>query len=530
VNYSELEQDKQLQERWEALALPGDEHTSKAFSDYLQVFGRQRNVLNCAIPLARAKSLTDFELPAGVDVQACMEAAVTGNFPEALRHWKYVPNIRSEPQLPQMAAIPQEHASLIRAPWFQSPSQAAWLGINARHLRYHYQLWQEIRPKVLQGVHTTLILGLPQIGFALTPHIQMEKTFLFLGSLGRGLCPVQLFPARYIYPDAQLGEFADTPAPIFADILPLTGGFAYPVADCEPDPWRVLARFGNGDRFYGYPFRQAADSVEDFTLEGHASGAMLLPDGKKVTARQSESYVYATLDQKLKDDLMLDREGFEDANCLLRGTVTHDGLPFQLPVELQPLVFALVLTHWRMELDRPGDLTSYVLSTAHAAIRGFNYFQRVEPYYTNFMRLIQELSKNPDFRTYPLCTHLTNSWLGGNLRLANQMSQSERELGPELMRAYYHQQLDWQAGVVNLMNHVSFRAKSDRAGLVSLVGREAERLLNLDGVAFHQMHRLLRFDSHLFQRPLKRASLWPGSHPGWTELDQKFLTESLPKL
>ena len=155
-----------------------------------------------------------------------MEAAVTGNFPEALRHWKYVPKIRSEPQLPQMAAIPQEHASLIRGPWFQSPSQAAWLGINARHLRCHYQLWQEIRPKVLQGLHTTLILGLPQIGFALTPHIQMEKTFLFLGSLGRGLCPVQLFPARYIYPDAQLGEFADTPAPIFADILPLTGGFS----------------------------------------------------------------------------------------------------------------------------------------------------------------------------------------------------------------------------------------------------------------------------------------------------------------
>jgi hypothetical protein len=128
------------------------------------------------------------------------------------------------------------------------------------------------------------------------------------------------------------------------------------------------------------------------------------------------------------------------------------------------------------------------LSTEHAAIRGFNYFQRVEPYYSNFTRFIEELSKDAAFRTYPLCTHLTNSWLGGNLRLANQMSQSERELRRELMRAYYQQQLDWQVGVINLMNHVSFRSKSDRAGLASLTGREFERLLNLDGVAFHQMH------------------------------------------
>ena len=124
MNYNELEQDKQLLERWEAVALPGDEHTCNAFSDYLQVFGRQHNVLNCAIPLARAKSLTDFELPAGVDMHACLEASITGRFPEALRDWKYAPKIRPEPQLPQMASIPQEHTSLVRAPWFQSPSQA----------------------------------------------------------------------------------------------------------------------------------------------------------------------------------------------------------------------------------------------------------------------------------------------------------------------------------------------------------------------------------------------------------------------
>jgi hypothetical protein len=105
---------------------------------------------------------------------------------------------------------------------------------------------------VLQGVQTNLVLALPQIGFALAPHIQLEKTFLFLGSLARGLGPAQLFPARYLYPDAPLGGLSNMPAPIFADILPTTGGFAYPCVDCEPDHWRVLARFGNGDRYYGW--------------------------------------------------------------------------------------------------------------------------------------------------------------------------------------------------------------------------------------------------------------------------------------
>ena len=530
MNFNELERDKSLLGRWDAIALPGAEHTENAFSKYLQIFGKQRNVLNCAIPLTRAKSLTDFQLPDGLDIQACIEASVTGNFPDALRDWKYQPIIKAETQLPQMAQLPAEHASLIKAPWLQSPSQATWLGINARHLRYHHQLWQDLKPKVLQGVNTTLILGLPQIGFALAPHIQLEHVFLFLGSLARGLCPAQLFPARYIYPDAQLGGLADVPAPIFADLLPLTGGFAFPTVDCEPDPWRVLARYGNGDQFYGYPFRRATDSVEDFTLQGYENGAMLLPDGQRVAARQSESYVYATLDPKLKGEMMLDRDGFEEATCLLRGAVTHDGLPYQLPVEMQPLVLAVVLTHWRMELDKPGDLSSYTLATEHAAIRGFNYFQRVEPFYTNFMRLIQELSKDPSFKTYPLSTHLTNSWLGGNLRLANQLSQSEADLGPELVRSYYHQQLDWQTGVVNLMNHVAFRTKSERARLVSITGREIEQQLGLEGLAMHQMHRLLRFDSHLFPRPLKRVSYWPNFHPGWTDLDQKFTTESLPRL
>ena len=155
-------------------------------------------------------------------------------------------------QLPQLAPLPPEAATLQNLPWFESPSQSTGLGINARHVRYHHSLWQELKPKVLQGVQTTLVLALPQIGFALAPHIQLEKTFLFLGSLARGLGPAQLFPARYLYPDAPLGGLSNMPAPIFADILPTTGGFAYPCVDCEPDPWRVLARFGNGDRYYGW--------------------------------------------------------------------------------------------------------------------------------------------------------------------------------------------------------------------------------------------------------------------------------------
>ena len=398
-----------MQESWDSIALPGGEHTEGAFSKFLQVFGKQRNVLNCAIPLTRAKTFTDLQLPGGLDIKACIAASVTGNFPGALRDWKYQPIIRAEPQLPQMVPLPPEHASLIKVPWLQSPSQATWLGLNARHLRYHHQLWQDIKPKALQGVNTTLILGLPQIGFSLAPHIQLEKVFLFLGSLARGLCPVQLFPARYLYPDAQLGELADAPAPIFADILPLTGGFAYPTVDCEPDPWRVLARYGNGDRFYGYPFRQATDSVEDFTLQGYENGAMLLPNGQKVTARQSESYVYATLDPKLKGELMLDGTGLKRPHACCAAQSPTMAFLFSFRWRLQPLVLAVVLTHWRMELDKPGDLSSYTLSTEHAAIRGFNYFQRVEPFYTNFMRLIQELSKDPHFKTYPLSTHLNSN-------------------------------------------------------------------------------------------------------------------------
>jgi hypothetical protein len=67
-----------------------------------------------------------------------------------------------------------------------------------------------------------------------------------------------------------------------------------------------------------------------------------------MVARRSETCAYATLDPALQQELGLDREGFEDATCLLRGAVTHDGLPFQLPVAMQPLVFGVAILFSRM--------------------------------------------------------------------------------------------------------------------------------------------------------------------------------------
>jgi hypothetical protein len=165
-----------------------------------------------------------------------MTSSVTGNFPDSLRDWKYQPKFCSERQLPQLASLPPEAATLQDIPWFELPSQSTGFDINARHVRYRHSLWQELKPKVLQGVHTTLVLALPQIGFALAPHIQLEKVFLFLGSLARGLGTVQLFPARYLYPDAHLGGLANMPAPIFADLPAHQGGLPTPAWTANPTP------------------------------------------------------------------------------------------------------------------------------------------------------------------------------------------------------------------------------------------------------------------------------------------------------
>ena len=80
------------------------------------------------------------------------------------------------------------------------------------------------------------------------------------------------------------------------------------------------------------------------------------------------------------------------------------------------------------------------------------------------------------------------------------------------------------------MNHVAFRTKINSSGLVSKTGTEIEEELNLGGLAMHQMNRLLRFDSHLFQRPCQPASCWPDHNPAWSELDHRISIVPLPRL
>jgi hypothetical protein len=117
-----------------------------------------------------------------------------------------------------------------------------------------------------------------------------------------------------------------------------------------------------------------------------------------------------------------------------------------------------------------------------------------------------------------LATHLTHSWLGGNLCLSNQRSESEKTLGPQFMRSYYRQQLDWFMGVFNLWNTVEFRK-----------GADLENQLEFAGLAMHQMQPQLAFESHYFRRPLKRASFWPDLHPEWLRHDQEWRADQLPQ-
>ena len=506
---------QEFRHRWDAISEPGWELNELVFANHVS----NSRVLNCAVPVARARALTDFALPTGWSREKCLIASGQGIFPDGLSDWKYTPHTRPEAQLPQMKKLPGGMASLQQSPFFETASQTSGMCLNARHLRYHHQLWHGIKPQTLRGLHTTLVFVTPQLGYSLTPHIQLQRAFRYFTALSRAAGPAQLFPAKYLYPDANLAGFEDAPAPIFSDILPHTGGVNFPVMECTPDPWGVLSQFDVSDENYGYPFSKAINPLDDVTLTNVEPGVMILPDGRRVMARSSESYVYATGDEKLREELKRNREGFAAIRCLDRGTITHDGLPYQLPVEMQSMVYAIILTHWELTMDTPGDLTSYTLKMQHAAIRGFNFFQHVEPYYSNFMRLINELAKDPDFRTYPLSTHLTHNWLGGNLCISNQASRSEKEIGGDLMRHYYLQQLDWMSGVTNLWNHISFRK-----------GTDLENTLGQAGLAFHQMRRMLKFDSHYFQRPLKRVSAWPNLHPGWLELDSTGKIRSLPRI
>jgi hypothetical protein len=517
MNHSVLK-DPKLNSRWDAVREPAWEINQVIFQDFHRNHGSRRNVLNCAIPLARAKTFTDFTMPDRWDLDKSLIASIGfgAKLPPGLENWSYRPKIQSVNQLPQMKELPREHRDLARSPWFQSPSQAMGLGLNARHLRYHYDLWNDLQPKTLRGVFTTLVYVTPQIGFALTPHIKLNRVFRYFGALSRMASSVQLLPAAYLYPDSRLQGLEKVPAAMFADILPNLGS-SFPLMDESTSPWDVVVRLHGPDCYYGYPFSRVPNPAEDITIANAITGSMALPNGQAVKARSSESFCYATLDPKLKESLKWDRDAFNAAYCLDRGVITHDGLPFFLPVEMQTAVFAVILTSWELEMDKPGDLTSYTLKTRHSAIRGYNFHQRIEPYFSNFMRLVNELSKEPTFEVYPLASHLTFPWLGGNLRLSNQQSEPEKVQGVNFLRNYYLQQLDWSMGVFNLWNTVEFRR-----------GNDLEGQLDHAGVAFHQMRPQLRHDVHLFQRPLRRASYWPDFNPKWLEFDQTHMAKGLP--
>lgn len=63
--------------------------------------------------------------------------------PAGLENWNYTSKIHAVKQLPQMKELQREHRTLMHSAWFECPSQGMGLGLNARHLRYHYQLWNE---------------------------------------------------------------------------------------------------------------------------------------------------------------------------------------------------------------------------------------------------------------------------------------------------------------------------------------------------------------------------------------------------
>jgi hypothetical protein len=502
--------DPTMRARWGGLAEYGWQGTQNVFEEFERTAWHRRTVLNCAIPPARAFALVDFEMPEGWSLDKCLRSGIGfgAPLPEGLEGWSYQPKIQAAPQLPQLKELPQEHRSLMRSPWLQSPSQALHMGINARHLRYHYDLWHDLRPKTLRGVFTSLVCVTPQLSLRLAPHIDLRQTFMVFAALARASGPAQLFPACYLYPDARLSGLERMPAAIFADILPNLGS-SIPLMEEETNYWGTLVRLDVPDCHYGFPFRRADSSFEDMHFTDAIRGSMTLPDGTAARARHSESYVHATHDPKLRAALKMSRDAFAYAYCLDRGVITHDGLPFLLPVEMQTAVFAVLLTGWELEMDRPGDLTSYTLRTRHAALRGHNLYQRQEPYYSGFMRLVEDIAKEPSFEAYPLASYQTYPWLGGNLRLVNQRSEAEEVLGPDFMRSYYLQQLDWAMGVFNLCNTIEFRRDGDIEG--QLMG---------DGLAMHQMKPQWRQDVHLFHRPSKRASFWPNIHSDWTEFDQ----------
>ena len=126
--------DFQMNSRWEAVREPAWECNQAVFADFYRRHGHRRNVLNCAIAPARARVLTNFTMPEGWDADKSLIASVGfgAELPPGLEKWSYTPKIQAVKQLPQMKDLSREHSTLAHSPWFQSPSQALGLGINAR--------------------------------------------------------------------------------------------------------------------------------------------------------------------------------------------------------------------------------------------------------------------------------------------------------------------------------------------------------------------------------------------------------------
>jgi len=249
----------------------------------------------------------------------------------------------------------------------------------------------------------------------------------------------------------------------------------------------------------------------DFTLHDHRIGPCSCP-APASRRRRSETALRhpgPALQQELgwtKRDLK--------TQLLLR--VRHPRWPALLPAGSHAvLVFAIVLTI--------GDGTG---PARHLSPRRFHparspsgdsiISSASSPSSSNFMRLIQNILPTPTSRL-PAHPITDDSWLGETCVCPNHLSQSECDLGRS-DAVYYYQQLTGRPEWVNLMNHAP-SGKSDRAGRPSH-RQEIENLLGWT-VGLPPNAPVAAVDSHLFPRPTT-ASFWPGHHPAFVELDQKF--------
>jgi hypothetical protein len=120
-------QSAEFRERWAHIAEPGWEVNQEVFN---WADCRRTKVLHCAIPMTQGKRLTDATFPVGWDADKCLIASVGRKTLPELANWEYTPQIRAVPQLPCFKALLTEHNTLVRSPWFQSPSQATGISVT----------------------------------------------------------------------------------------------------------------------------------------------------------------------------------------------------------------------------------------------------------------------------------------------------------------------------------------------------------------------------------------------------------------